>query len=71
MVVVPGVPPVIMPVPVPIVAVVVLAVLQAPPVVISLSVAVRPVHMRVVPLMAAGCGLTVTVAVAAQPLASV
>jgi len=41
--------------------------LQAPRVVASLSVEVEPAQTKVVPLMAPGCGLTVTVTWATQP----
>jgi hypothetical protein len=41
--------------------------LHAPPVVVLLSVAVWPMHINDEPLIAAGSGLMVTVAVLLQP----
>ena len=52
----------------PVVAIAVAPLLQAPPVVASLSAVVVPVHRLAVPDMAVGKGFTVTVAVAAQPV---
>ena len=44
------------------------ALLHVPPAVALLSVVVEPTHTLVVPVMAAGSGLTVTVAVTAHPV---
>jgi len=63
--------PVMIPVVLPAVASVVLLLLQVPPVVALLSVVVRPAHTLVVPLIAAGSGLTVNAVVMLQPVASV
>lgn len=65
---VPVVTPVIVPVVAPAVAVVVLLLVQLPPVVASLSVDVAPMHTTAVPVIAAGNGFTVTVAVFVQPV---
>jgi hypothetical protein len=48
-----------------------LLLVHVPPATASLSVVVAPAQMLVVPLIADGNGLTVTVVVAAQPLETV
>ena len=53
----------------PTVAIVVALLVQVPPVTASLSVAVDPMHIIAVPVIADGTGFTVTVFVAIQPLA--
>ena len=56
----------------PTVATLTFALLQAPPLVASLRAAVAPAHTCIVPVIAAGSGLTVTIAVAGlQPPANV
>jgi hypothetical protein len=47
------------------------ALLHVPPAVALLNVVVALTHTLVVPVMAAGSGLTVTVVVTAQPVGSV
>ena len=64
---VPAVPPVTTP-DVDTVAVVLLPVLQVPPVVVSVNAVVIPSHTVGVPPIVAGSAFTVTFAVAAQPL---
>ena len=63
--------PVTTPVVEPTVANPVLLLLQVPPPVISLNIVVEPVQTLAVPVMAAGNGLTVMIAVVIQPVASV
>ena len=58
------------PVAVTTVATLVLPLIQRPPVVELLSVAVAPGQILVVPVIAAGSGLTVTTAVRKQPVAA-
>ena len=67
---VPTVTPVTTPPPV-MVATAGVALLQIPPPVALLKVVVELIHTLVVPVMAAGSGLTVTVAVTAHPVGSV
>ena len=55
------------PVAAPIVASVVLLLLQVPPAVASLSVAVSPAQIAAMPLIAAGSGFIVTTVVEIQP----
>lgn len=55
----------------PMVATVRLLLLHAPPPVASVSVVELPVQITELPVMAAGCMFTVTVAAAAQPVGSV
>lgn len=62
--------PVTTPVAVLTVAMAVLPLLHVAPAVAVLSVVVRPVHKVVLPVIAAGIGFTVTVAVLAQPVPS-
>lgn len=71
MVVVPAVRPVARPDELPIIALVVLVLLQVPPVVVLLSVAFEPTHTEPAPVMAAGNGLQVTVNVLKQSVPSV
>ena len=71
MVAVPADTPDMMPVPVPILAIAVALLLQLPPVVPSVSVVVKPTHTALDPAMAAGNGLTVTVAVEKHPVGNV
>ena len=52
----------------PTVAMVVLLLIQEPPAVVSPSVVVAPVQTQVVPVIAAGSGLTVMVIVVLQPV---
>jgi len=47
------------------------ALLHVPPAVALLNAVVEPTHTLVVPAMAAGSGLTVTVVVTAQPVGKV
>ena len=71
---VPAETPVTTPVATPTVAKAGVALLQLPPAVASLSVVVEPMQTLVVPVIAAGNGLTTTVVVAAtliQPFPSV
>lgn len=49
----------------------VLLLLHVPPVVVSVSVVVRPVHTFIVPVSAAGCRFTLIGNIALQPLANV
>src|SRR5204862_639672 len=56
------------PVPDPTVAMNVLPLLQVPPGVTSARVVVNPIHTFMVPVMVAGSGLTVTVAVLIHPV---
>ena len=70
MVAVPVDTPVTIPVVAPTVAVAVLLLLHVPPVVGSLSVVVAPMHTTAVPVIAAGSGFTVTVAVFVHPVPS-
>lgn len=65
---VPELMPVTMPVPEPMVAMSVLLLVQAPPPVISESVADVPTHTVNGPVMAAGPALTVSVRIATQPV---
>ncbi len=44
--------------------------LQLPVGVTSLKVVVKPAHMVVLPVIAKGCGFTITLAVAVQPVVS-
>ena len=67
MIAVPVVPPVTIPVLPPIVAVV-LVVVQLPPGLASLSVAVRLSHTVAAPVIIAGNGFTFTVVVVTQPV---
>ena len=67
MVTVPGVIPVTMPVPETI-AIAVLLLLQEPPDVASVKSTVYPAHTDVVPVIAAGNGLTITTFDVAQPV---
>jgi hypothetical protein len=60
---VPAVRPDTIPVPAPTVATAVLLLLHAPPVLVVLSVVVWPTQALVLPVIAAGSGLTVTSAV--------
>lgn len=70
MVAVPVVAPVTTPDAEPTGAIAVLLLLHAPPVVASVSVIVAPTHTLLLPVIAAGEVLTVTVAVVAQPVPS-
>jgi hypothetical protein len=63
---IPGVTPLITPVPAGTVAIPVLLLLHVPPVVPSIKVAVEPVHATLVPLMTDGSALTVTIVVMRQ-----
>ena len=64
-------PPVTNPVLVPIVATAVRLLLHVPPGVPSLKVVVSPAHIVVLPDIAAGKGLTVTVTVLKQPVGNI
>ena len=64
---IPAATPVTTPVVAPTVAVDVAPLLQVPPGVISPKVVVAPTHMLVVPVIAAGDGLTVMGRVTVQP----
>lgn len=68
MVAVPELTPVAMPVDEPILAIAVLLLLHVPPAVASLSVVLNPTHRLLLPVMAAGDVLTVSVEKAAQPV---
>ena len=68
MVGVPAEIPVTKPVPVPIVAREVLLLLHVPPIVTSDKVVVEPTHTFIVPVIAAGTGLTVMIFVVIQPV---
>ena len=68
---VPVMTPASKPVAEPMVAMVVLLLLQAPPVDASLSVVVLPVHTRAVPVIVPGNAFTVTVATVKHPVGSV
>ena len=61
---VPAITPVTMPVPVPTVATPVLLLLHRPPAVTSNKATLAPSHITLVPVIAAGLGLTVTMSVA-------
>jgi hypothetical protein len=65
---VPGAIAVTIPLAEPTVASAVLLLLQVPPAVTSLKVELRPEQIEVVPVITAGIGLTVTAAVARQPV---
>lgn len=67
MVAVPADTPVTIPELMPIVAIVVAVLVQVPPPTASVSGVVAPIHTVIIPVMAAGTGLTVTVSTAAQP----
>ena len=67
MVTVPADTPVTTPVPEPTVALLVLLLLQVPPVVASVNAVVKPAHTLVVPVIEAGNGFTVTVIVGVLP----
>ena len=67
---VPAVTPVTIPFEEPIVAFALLLI-QVPPVALLLSVVVKPAQTASVPVMFAGNGLTVTTAVAIQPVGNV
>ena len=67
----PAAPPLTIPDTIPTVACTVLLLLQLPPPVVSDKVVVEPTHTTGVPLIAAGTGLTVTVAVVKQPVGNV
>ena len=54
-----------------VVATAVLLLVHAPPVLVLLSAVVRPAHTFIVPVIAAGNGLTVTAVVLIQPVASI
>lgn len=71
MVSVPATWPVTTPVAEPIVASVVLLLLHVPPVEALNRAVVNPVHTFVIPVIAAGNGFTVSIAVAMQPVGSV
>ena len=71
MIVVPAAIPVAIPVPGPIVATNGLPLPQVPPGVASANVVVKPTHTDSVPVMAAGNGFTVTMAVLIQPVGKV
>jgi hypothetical protein len=60
-----------MPVAVPAIATPVFVPLHVPALVASLKVAVAPIQTYIVPVIAAGRGLTVTIAVAMHPVGSV
>ena len=64
----PGVPPVTVPDAEPILAIRLLLLVQVPPLTVLVRVVVRPVHTCVTPEIADGSGLTVTTAVAWQPV---
>jgi len=68
-VVVPAAIPVAIPEEIPIVAIVVELLDHMPPVVASLRVVVLPIQTLVLPVMGGGGGVTVTIAVIAQPVA--
>jgi len=63
--------PVTTPVPATTVAIAGVALLHVPPAVASANVLVKPMHTVVVPVITAGNGLTVTVAVLKQPVGKV
>jgi hypothetical protein len=69
--VVPDASPLTTPLLIPIVATVVLLLLQVPPVVLLLKVAVSPSHTLAVPVIAAGNGLTVIFLIARQVVGKV
>lgn len=71
MVSVPASTPVTTPVAGIMVAVAVLLLLQVPPALASLSVTDAPSHTPVAPVIVAGSGFTVTLAVAVQPVGMV
>lgn len=71
MVTVPAATPATIPVVAPTVAVAVLLLLHVPPVVVELNVVTAPVHTVEAPDIAAGNGLTVTVAITRQPVGNV
>ena len=69
--VVPALTPLTIPEPAPTVATAVVLLLHAPNNVVLDNGVVRPIHTFVVPVIAAGNGLTVTTAVLIQPVGNV
>lgn len=67
MIAVPALTPLTMPVPEPTVAIAVLLLLHAPPVIVSLSVVVAPTHAVADPVIVGGNAFTVTAFIALQP----